>query len=220
MLLFFWIVAVTDFAALVLGLIFRARLREEQVWEELVDPNAPSNAVPSERQRESDEHPDPRGKEMNTFNQTPTSHSPRHVDQRRTSRIERQVPLLILGTNRDGETFQERTSAVAMNLHGRLYASRHEYARESWVTLQVTGTEGANSPVVRARVRSVLSPQTSRELCQVGVELETPGNIWGIAAPPEDWQRLLATNNSAARAAAAGAPALDPAAPPNSFLER
>src|SRR3984893_16172200 len=186
MLFFFWIVAGIVLAALILGLIFRARLREEQVWEELVDPNAPSHAVESERQRKLEEYPDPRGEEMNTFTPTPASHSPRHVDQRRTSRIERQVPLLILATNRDGETFQERTSALAMNLHGCRYPSRHEYARESWVTLQITGTDGANSPVVRARVRSVLSPRTSRELCQVGVELETPGNIWGIAAQPED----------------------------------
>jgi hypothetical protein len=157
---------------------------------------------------------------MNTFPSTPYSHSPRHVDQRRTSRIEQPVPLLILGTNRDGETFQERTSAVAMNLHGCRYPSRHEYACESWVTLQVTGTDGASSPGVRARVRSVLSPRPPRELCQVGVELEIPGNVWGIPAPPEDWQRLLGTSNSGARAAAAVAPALDPAAPPNSFLER
>src|ERR1700736_4901011 len=99
MLLFFWIVAGTILAALVFGLIFRARLREEQVWEKLVDPNAPSSAVQSERQRESDEHPDPRGEQMNAFTPTPTSHSPRQVDQRRTSRIERSVPLLILGTN-------------------------------------------------------------------------------------------------------------------------
>jgi hypothetical protein len=219
MLFFFWIVAGIVLAASVLGLIFRARLREEQVWEELVDPNAPASAVQPERQREPDEHTDPGGKEMNTSTPTPTSHSPRDFDQRRTSRIERLVPLLIVGTNPRGETFQERTSAVAMNLHGCRYSSRHEYAPKSWVTLQITGTDGANSHGVRARVCSVLSPRTPRELCQVGVELEIPGNVWGIPAPPEDWQRLLGISNSGARAAAAVAPALDPAAPPNSFLE-
>jgi hypothetical protein len=148
----------------------------------------------------------------------PPSRSPQNADLRRSSRIEQPVPLLILGTNHRGETFQERTSAVAVNLHGCRYPSRHDYALEGWVSLQVTGTDGANSPVVRARVRSVLSPQTPRELCQVGVELETPGNVWGIPVPPEDWQRLLGTSNSGVRAAAAVAPAPDPATPPSSFL--
>jgi len=30
-------------------------------------------------------------------------------------------------------------------------------------------------------------PRTVRELFQVGVELEVPGNFWGIAFPPHDW---------------------------------
>ena len=155
---------------------------------------------------------------MNTPTPMPTSRSPHDGDLRRSSRIDRPVPLLILGTNRRGETFQEKTSAVSVNLHGCRYPSRHDYAPESWVTLQVTGTDGGTSPVVRARVRSVLSPQTPREFCQVGVELETPGNVWGIPAQPEDWQRILVASNSGARAAAAVAPALDPSTPLSSFL--
>ena len=156
---------------------------------------------------------------MNTSTPMPTSRSPHDGDLRRSSRIERPVPLLILGTNRRGETFQEKTSAVSVNLHGCRYPSRHDYAPESWVTLQVTGTDGGNSPVVRARVRSVLSPQTPREFCQVGVELEIPGNVWGIPAQPEDWQRILVASNSGARAAAAVTPALeDPSTPLSSFL--
>jgi hypothetical protein len=55
---------------------------------------------------------------------------------------------------------------------------------------------------IRARVRSVHSAQTPRELCQVGVELDTPGNVWGIPTPPEDWQQLLGTSNSLAGAVA------------------
>ena len=30
-------------------------------------------------------------------------------------------------------------------------------------------------------------PRTVRELFQIGVEMEMPGNIWGIAFPPPDW---------------------------------
>jgi len=229
MSLFFWIVIAATLGALVLGFILKVRLRDQQVWEELVEPDVSSQSLESDSARNAeaaerydidmDEFEQPQevqGEEMNT-----QSHrSVRDADLRRSSRIERPVSLIVLGTNRRGEIFQERTSAVAVNLHGCRYSSRHEYAPEGWVTLQVTGTDGASSRPVRARVRSVFSPQTSRELCQVGVELETPGNVWGIAAPPEDWQRLLGASNAAPRAATAVAPAHDPAAGSASFLDR
>ena len=154
---------------------------------------------------------------MSASTPTPTSRSLHGVDLRRSSRIQLPVPLLILGIDRRGETFQERTSAVAVNLHGCRYPSRHEYAHDGGVTLQVTGTEGPSSPAVRARVRSVYSAQSPRELCQVGVELDTPGNVWGIPTPPEDWQRLLGASNSSLGAAAAAAPAKETSPPASSF---
>jgi hypothetical protein len=215
--LFFWFALGTTLAALLLRWILRSRLREEQAWKKFADSNAPPYVFQSKDRRDTDAHRNPQGEGMNTSTPMPTSRSPHDGDLRRSSRIERPVPLLILGTNRRGETFQEKTSAVSVNLHGCRYPSRHDYAPESWVTLQVTGTDGGNSPVVRARVRSVLSPQTPREFCQVGVELETPGNVWGIPAQPEDWQRILVASNSGARAAAAVAPALDPSTPLSSF---
>src|SRR5439155_17677361 len=215
--LLFWIAVGTALAALLLGLLLRARLKEEQVWKELVGPSVPPDALQSEDHGGTDEHPNPQDEEMNSPTATPTSRSPHDADLRRSSRIERPIPLLILGTNRRGEAFQEKTSAVAVNLHGCRYLSHHEYAPEDWLTLQVTGTE-ANSPVVRARVRSVLSRQTPRELCQVGIELETPGNVWGIPAPPEDWHRPLGTSTSGARAATAVARAPDPSTPLSSSI--
>jgi hypothetical protein len=218
MSLFFWIALGTTLAALLLRWILRSRLKEEQAWKKFVDSNATPYVFQSKDRRDTDAHPNPQGEGMNTPTRMPTSRSPHDGDLRRSSRIDRPVPLLILGTNRRGETFQEKTSAVSVNLHGCRYPSRHDYAPESWVTLQVTGTDGGDSPVVRARVRSVLSPQTPREFCQVGVELETPGNVWGIPAQPEDWQRILVASNSGARVAAAVAPALDPSTPLSSFL--
>lgn len=232
MSLIFWIAVGSALAALVIGLILKARLSDEDVWQELVDSNSPPEALSSEPLRSipassrtdipinSHPHSSSHGEAMSTPTPTQSTGSPRDVDLRRSSRIERPVPLLVMGTNRRGESFQERTSAVSVNLHGCRYSSRHDYAPEGWVTLQVTGTDGAGSHAVRARVRSVLAPQSYRELCQVGVELETPGNVWGIPAPPDDWQRTLGSGNFGARAATAVAPALDPAAPPAGFLEK
>ena len=154
---------------------------------------------------------------MNSSALTLTHRSLRDADLRRSRRIEQPVALLVLRANRRGEFFQEKTSAVSVNLHGCRYVTHHDYRPEGWVTLQVTGTDGNKSPIVRARVRSVHAPQTPRELCQVGVELETPGNIWGIA-PPEDWQLALGIVNTDGGSAATAIPALNPSTPASSFL--
>ena len=208
---FFWFVIFAAIGALVLGLILKVRLmRDQQVWEDLVDPNASHHSLDSDAARnpeagerydiDLDEFEQPheiQGEEEMTTPPLSNSHrSVKDADLRRSSRIERPVSLVVLGTNRRGEIFQERTSAVSLNLHGCRYSSRHDYAPEGWVTLQITGTDGANSRPVRARVRSVFTPQTTRELCQVGVELETPGNVWGIPTPPDDWHRILGSAGS------------------------
>jgi hypothetical protein len=131
-------------------------------------------------------------------------------DARRSTRIERSVPLIIFGQNRMGEPFVERTVSTSLNLHGCRYPSRHDYGVGSWVTLQVVGLSvEPKPPAVRARVRSVHTSQSSRELQQVGVELENPGNVWGVVTPPQDWTSSGGTNPAVAKFTAA-APALDP----------
>ncbi len=131
------------------------------------------------------------------------SRSPRDADLRRSSRVDHPVSLIVLGTDRVGESFQEKTAAVSLNLHGCRYSSRHDCPLGGLVTLQVAGEDGANSASVRARVRSVFSSKSPLELCQVGVELETPANVWGVAAPPEDWRSDLAFDKCADRTTAA-----------------
>jgi hypothetical protein len=51
-------------------------------------------------------------------------------------------------------------------------------------------------------------------LFQVGVELESPANIWNVSSPPPDWNRLLGMSTSTARMATVVAPALEAPAPP------
>jgi hypothetical protein len=235
----FAIALVAMVIALVLAYVLKSRLSDNDVWEDLVDANAQgAKEVPEDDglgiiehdDSESDMRPlqdfsfdddsaeftQPGVESMRNSNGVPLSS--RTADHRRSSRVEKTVPLMVLGTNRRGESFQERTSALSFNLHGCRYSSRHDYAPEGWVTLQVTGTDGAAVAPVRARVCSVQAGQSSRELCQVGVELETPANIWGVSTPPEDWQRLL--GSASGPRAAAAAPAVDPSSPPSSFLSR
>lgn len=134
------------------------------------------------------------------------------VDLRRSTRIERAVPLIVSGQNRLGQQFQERTSAVSLNLHGCRYRSRHDYRIGTWVTLQVAepGSE-TKSPVIRAMVRSIHTPLSPRDLYHIGVELETPANVWGVPAPPDDWIHPRGEKGTVMQFGTAVAPAREPA---------
>src|SRR5260370_7672551 len=56
---------------------------------------------------------------------------------RRSTRIERPVPLLITGHDGLGQQFLERTSAVSLNLHGCRVPSRHDSNLVTWITLPI-----------------------------------------------------------------------------------
>ena len=132
---------------------------------------------------------------------------------RRSTRIEKSVPLIVLGQNRTGEPFVERTVSVSVNMHGCRYPSRHDYGVGTWVTLQAVGLISSEEKpaTVRAIVRSLHQPGSLRELQQVGVELETPANVWGIERPPADWLSDREANASTAQLAAVISPAQESA---------
>ncbi len=130
------------------------------------------------------------------------------IEARRSTRIDRAVPLIIYGQNKLGQQFQERTAAVSLNLHGCRYPSRHEYRVGTWVTLFVADPSGAADRLpTRAQVRSIHTPGSPRELYQIGVELEIPSNVWGISPPPGDWLHLSGSSMAMTQSAAAIAPA-------------
>jgi hypothetical protein len=108
--------------------------------------------------------------------------------KRRTTRIVQAVPLTVMGVDALGRPFQERTSTLTINCQGCRYQSKHYVLKNMWVTLEVPHNEpGHEARTVRARVTWIQRPRTVRELFQIGVELEVPGNVWGIAFPPADW---------------------------------
>jgi hypothetical protein len=114
------------------------------------------------------------------------------IELRRSTRIERSVPIFISGRDSKGQDFLERTSAISVNLHGCRYPSRHDLHVGSWITLRLgEAAMGEISTSVKAQVKSVHMPQSPRELHHIGVELETPANIWSVAAPPADWLTAL-----------------------------
>lgn len=112
------------------------------------------------------------------------------IEYRRTTRLERSVPLVLFGQNNHGQSFQEKTCTISFNLHGCRYPSRHNCCIGTRITVQVTGSSRAANPAAKhARVKSIHAPNGPRECYQIGIELETPENIWEILSPPEDWLR-------------------------------
>ena len=133
------------------------------------------------------------------------------VVTRRSTRVKKSVPLVVLGKDRTGVPFMERTVSVTVNKHGCLFPSRHDHDVGTWVKLQLVGLIGDDEkPIVRAMVRSIHPPASLRELQQVGVELETPANVWGIEPAPADWTSAVEGNVLTPQLAAVVAPAPKP----------
>ena len=108
--------------------------------------------------------------------------------KRRSTRIVQAVPLTVTGVDALGRPFTERTSTLIINCHGCRYQSKHYVLKNMWVSLEVPHSEAAQPPrAVRGRVAWIQRPRTVRQLFQVALELEVPGNAWGIAFPPDDW---------------------------------
>ena len=108
--------------------------------------------------------------------------------KRRSTRIEQAVPLVVSGVDALGRPFQEHTSTLIINCHGTRYQSKHYVLKNMWVTLEVPHPESGHNPrAVRGKVTWIQRPHSVRQLFQIALELENPGNVWGIAFPPEDW---------------------------------
>ncbi|MGA2420169.1 MAG: hypothetical protein ABSG69_08805 [Candidatus Acidiferrum sp.] len=108
--------------------------------------------------------------------------------KRRSTRIVQAVPLAVTGVDALGRPFTERTSTLIINCHGCRYQSKHYVLKNMWVTLEIPHPEsGQLARNVRGRVAWIQRPRTVRQLFQVALELEQPGNAWGMAFPPEDW---------------------------------
>src|SRR5215470_7187250 len=124
--------------------------------------------------------------------------------KRRSTRIVQAVPLQVTGVDALGRPFVERTSSLILNCHGCRYQSKHYVLKNMWVKVQVPHPEADQPPrEVRGRVAWIQRPRTVRQLFQVALELEVPGNVWGIAFPPEDW--FAFKESEKAQAAVAGA---------------
>jgi hypothetical protein len=140
--------------------------------------------------------------------------------KRRSTRIVQAVPLTVTGVDALGRPFTERTSTLIINCHGCRFQSKHYVLKNMWVSVEVPHSEAGQAPrTVRGRVAWIQRPRTVRQLFQVALELEIPGNAWGIAFPPDDWFVFPDADHllTPLAPAAEGSPSAEPPSPELEF---
>ena len=117
-----------------------------------------------------------------------SSHQVANAQKRRSTRIDQALPIEVQGVGALREPYQEQVSTLSISCHGCTYQTKHEVIQGEIVFLEVRpSTEGPTGKSSRARVKWVHRLGSPDRGFQVAIELESPGNIWGIPSPPEDW---------------------------------
>jgi hypothetical protein len=110
---------------------------------------------------------------------------------RRSTRLNAAVPLTVMGVDSYRGPYREEVSTVTVSCHGCKYESKHDVLTNSSVMLELPLKEkGGESVSARGLVKWVKRPFDSNGTYETAIELEEPGNIWGIDSPPLDWLKF------------------------------
>jgi hypothetical protein len=109
--------------------------------------------------------------------------------KRRSSRIEKAVPLAVQGVDAFRAPYREEVTTATISCHGCTYQMKHEVLPGEMVVLDIGQLAKGNSECSsRARVKWIQKLNAAADPAyDVAVEFEIAGNIWGIPSPPEDW---------------------------------
>ena len=98
---------------------------------------------------------------------------------RRSTRVLLKVPLVILGTDAEGYSFQSLGETAQVNRHGARIRSAYPLSVGAEIIVIVKDTGR------RQLARVVWADDSGQQ--EYGVELSRPENLWGISFPPSDW---------------------------------
>src|ERR1700674_1383143 len=112
-----------------------------------------------------------------------------YAQKRRSSRIEKAIPLAVQGVDALLAPYREEVTTATISCHGCTYQMKHEVLPGAIVVLDMwQRTKGYSECSSRARVKWIQKLNTATDPAYgVAVEFENAGNIWGITSPPEDW---------------------------------
>jgi hypothetical protein len=121
-----------------------------------------------------------------------------YAQKRRSSRLEKAIPLAVQGVDASHGPFREEVTTLAISCHGCSCQLKHEVIPGALLVLDMgQRVNGRSEFPARARVKWVQKLHTYSEPAYgVAVEFESAGNIWGIASPPEDWLPARASKAS------------------------
>jgi tetratricopeptide (TPR) repeat protein len=111
--------------------------------------------------------------------------------KRRSTRVALAVPLVITWPGTQESTRVEETATLSINCHGCRYFSRHRPKKGAKIRVQVADNKEVQSLAsqqLEARVAWIRKSRRLDGYYQVGVEFETPLNIWPVEQAPEDWE--------------------------------
>lgn len=106
---------------------------------------------------------------------------------RRSTRLNAIVPITVMGVDSYRGPYREDVSTVTVSCHGCRYESKHDVLTNSWVMLELPPKGKGESVSARGLVKWVKRPLDTSGTFETAIELENPGNIWGIDSPPQDW---------------------------------
>jgi len=119
-----------------------------------------------------------------------------HRPSRRSTRVEQAIPLKVEGVDSFRGPYSEEVSTQTISCHGFKYLSKHQVLTNALVFLKLQDKKPNSAELcARGRVKWVERPQDPSGLFLTAVELESPGNIWGIEAPPQDWLPFTGARN-------------------------
>jgi PilZ domain len=105
------------------------------------------------------------------------------ASQRRTQRVLISIPVLVIGGN-GIEAFRQSTKTITVSAHGCLLS----LAKPVLLTQDLRIWNPATNVEVQGKVAFISEGAALTK--QVGIEFSEPSpRFWGIAFPPEDWNR-------------------------------
>jgi len=102
---------------------------------------------------------------------------------RRSTRLPLEIPVLVTSLSKDF-SFSEQCQTTLVNAHGCGLISPRPLLRDIQVRVEIASAKR----YTRARVAEVVPLGGDPETWLVGLELEIPGNFWGIEYAPTDWK--------------------------------
>src|SRR5579872_4581986 len=90
---------------------------------------------------------------------------------RRSTRLNKTLPITVMGVDSYRGPYRENTSTVTVNAHGCKYESKHDVLTNSWVMLELPLKEKGESVSARGLVKWVKRPVDTSGVFETAIEL-------------------------------------------------